>query len=130
MSLHPMVRRWSSTGVLAVLGAAITAATWIGGEHALALMLGAFYVVSCAVSYAWSRGKGDVAAIIRLDGDERQRLLDTRATAFAGYATLAFCIGGAIVDLARGGTGNPWALICAVGGISYTVALAGLRIRQ
>lgn len=122
-------RRWATTGTLAVLGAAVTLATWAGGEPYLALMLGGFYVLCCAVAYLWSRGSGDVAAIIRLSGDERQRQIDMRATAFAGMAALLFCLGGAIVDLARGGSGNPWALICAVGGLSYVVALAVLRRR-
>jgi hypothetical protein len=54
-------------------------------------------------------------------------MIDLRATAIAGLATLAFCLGGAIIDLARGGTGNPWALICAVGGLAYIVAVAILR---
>jgi hypothetical protein len=119
-------RSWASTGVLAVLGGAITVASWVGGEHSLAIMLGIFYVVCCVGSYLWSRGHGDVAAIMRLSGDERQRLIDVRATAIAGIASLAFCIGGAVVDLARGGTGNPWILICAVGGVTYAVAVAVL----
>lgn len=126
----PATRRLASTAILGVLGGAIAIATWVGGEPYLAIMLGIFYVVCCAAAYVWSRGGGDVAAILRLDGDERQRLIDIRATALAGLATLMFCVGGVIVDLARGGTGNPWALICAVGGISYTVALAVLRKRQ
>jgi hypothetical protein len=122
-------RRWVSTGLLAVLGAAITLATWIGGEPYLALILGGFYLLCCVASYLWSRGSGDVAAIIRFSGDERQRLIDMRATAVAGLATLGFCIGGAVVDLARGGTGNPWALICAVGGVAYVAAVAIFRRR-
>jgi hypothetical protein len=122
-------RRWATTGTLAVLGAAVTLATWAGGEPYLAVVLGGFYLLSCGVSYLWSRGGGDVAALIRLSGDERQRLIDLRATAVAGLATLAFCLGGAVIDLARGGTGNPWALICAVGGLAYAVALAIFRRR-
>jgi hypothetical protein len=121
------VRRWATTGILAVLGGAVTLATWAGGEPYLAVVLGGFYLVCCGVAYLWSRGSGDVAALIRLSGDERQRMIDMRATAIAGLATLAFCLGGAIVDLARGGTGNPWALICAVGGVAYIVAVAILR---
>jgi hypothetical protein len=91
--------------------------------------LAGFYVISCLVSYLWSRGSGDFAAIIGLSGDERQKMMDTRATAIVGLATLGFCLAGAIVDLARGGSGKPWAAICAVGGISYVVALAVLRRR-
>lgn len=122
-----MVRSWATTGLLAVLGAAVTLATWVGGEPYLALVLGGFYLLCCGASYLWSRGSGDIAAIIRLSGDERQRLLDTRATAVAGLATLGFCLGGTVIDLARGGTGNPWALICGVGGLAYVAALAIFR---
>lgn len=123
-------RTWVTIGLLGLLGGGVTAATWVGGEHSLAIMLGAFYLVCCLASYLWSRGRGDVAAMIRLSSDERQRLIDTRATAVAGLVTLAFCVGGAIVNLARGGTGNPWALICSVGGASYAAALAVLLRRD
>jgi hypothetical protein len=35
-----------------------------------------------------------------------------------------------VVDLARGGSGNPWAaLTCAVGGLAYVAALAILGRR-
>jgi hypothetical protein len=119
-------RSFATTATLAVLGGAISIASWIGGEHTLALGLAVFYVFGCVGSYLWSRGRGDVAAIMRLSGDERQRLIDIRATAIAALATLAFCLGGAVVDLARGGTGSPWTLICGVGGASYAVAVAVL----
>lgn len=122
-------RSWLSTAVLAVFGAAITIASWIGGDHVLAIGLAIFYLVGCVAAYLWSRGRGDVAAIMRLSGDERQRFIDTRATAIAGLATLLFCLGGFVVDLARGGTGNPWALICGVGGASYAVAV-GVLVRR
>lgn len=122
-------RRNATTGLLAVLGAAITGATWVGGEHGLAIAMAGLYLLSCAVSYLWSRGSGDVAAIIRLSGDERQRLIDIRATAAAGLATIAFCLGGAMVNLAAGGTGSPWTLICVVAGLSYVVAVGVFRRR-
>jgi hypothetical protein len=92
----------------------------------LAIGLGVFYLLSCVASYLWSRGRGDVAAIMRLSGDERQRVIDIRATAVAGLATMVFCLGGAVVDLARGGDGTPWTLICGVGGAAYAVAVAVL----
>jgi hypothetical protein len=119
-------RRFATTGLLGGFGAAIGIAVWAGGEPGLAIGILLFYAVCCVVAAIWSRGRGDVAAIIRLSGDERQQLLDVRATAIAGIVTLAFCLGGVIVDLARGGSGNPWALICAVGGASYAIALAVL----
>src|SRR6478609_4732476 len=94
---------WVTTTVLAVFGGAITLAAWIGGDHGLAVALGIFYLVCCGAAYLWARGRGDVAAIMRLTGDERQRLVDVKATAFAGLVVIVFCLAGAIVDLARGG---------------------------
>lgn len=123
---HPRLRSWATTATLAIGGGAITVASWIGGQHGLAIGLAVFYAVGCVASYLWSRGHGDVPAIMRLSGDERQKLIDIRATAFAGLVTLLFCLAGAVVDLARGGTGNPWALICGVGGASYALAVAVL----
>jgi hypothetical protein len=129
MSTKTTARHLATTGMLAGLGAAVTLASWAGGQPYLAVMLAAFYVLCCGLAYVRSRGGGDVAALLRLSGDERQRLLDLRATAITGLVTLAFCLGGAVIDLARGGTGNPWALICAVGGLTYVVALAIVRHR-
>ncbi len=127
--MNTTTRRWGSTGLLALLGAAVTVATWAGGEHGFAIGLGGFYLLCCLGAYLWSRGAGDMAALLRLSGDERQRLLDTTATAVAGLVTLGFCLGGAVVDLARGGSGNPWALICAVGGVAYLASLTVLQRR-
>ena len=74
-----MGRRWATTGLLAALGGVVTLATWMGGEPYLAVMLGGFYLLFCGVCFLWSRGSGDVAALIRLSGDERQRMIDTRS---------------------------------------------------
>ena len=115
---------------LLVPGLAISLAAWIGGEPYLALVLAGFYVLCGVGAYMWSAGKGDLAAIMRVDGDERQKLIDARATIITCYVVLAFCVGGAAVDLARGGSGNPWALICAVGGVTYAIALAVIHRRN
>lgn len=127
--MAPPWRRGMVPALLLVLGAAVVIATWIGGQHSLALVLAAFYLICFAVAWVWAGRGGDVAALLRSSGDERQRQLDVRATAFAGVISLLFCLGGTVVDLARGGTGNPWASICAVGGASYALSLAYLRRR-
>ena len=123
-------RRLAATAVPLGLGLAIAAGAWIGGEQGLAVALAVFYVVCGVIAYLWTRGSGDVAAIMRVDGDERQRQLDLRATAISGLAMGLFCIGATVVDLARGGTGMPWATVCAVGGVAYIVGLAVVRRRH
>jgi hypothetical protein len=40
-----------------------------------------------------------------------------------------FCLVGAIINRASGGTGDPWTLICAVSGLSYVVAVGVFRRR-
>ena len=123
-------KRLLGTTTLVVLGGAITVGTWVGGQHGLALSIGIFYAVACGVVYVWSGRRGDVAALLRIDGDERQRQLDIGATAIAGLAMTLCCIAGAVVDLARGGSGGPWVVICAVGGVTYAIALATIRYRH
>ncbi|MCM3886640.1 hypothetical protein [Frankia sp. R82] len=124
------LRRLATTAVLIVGGGAITLGAWLGGDHDLALVLAVFYVVTAVVAFVVAGGRGDVAALLRVAGDERQRSLDLRATAGSALAMATFCLGGMVVDLARGGSGSPWALVCAVGGVSYVLALAVVRARH
>ena len=108
----------------------MAAAAWIGGHPGVAAAMIGVYVVLAVIALIWSGGRGDVAAILRGGGDERQRTLDLRATAAAGIVTTIVAIAGAIVNIARtGGNPGPYGVICMVLGISYSVALAVLRWR-
>lgn len=120
--------RWATTAVLLVGGCALAAATWVSGDHALAVALVAAYAVFGAVAFWWAGRDGDVAAILRAGGDERQQLLDRDATALAGLAMIAVAIVGGLVSAAvNHGDLGVYGLFAAVGGISYAVALAILR---
>jgi hypothetical protein len=123
-------KRMHSTAVLLVGGGALAVAVWLGGDHGFAVALAGFYVVAGAVAYAVAGGSGDVAAIMRTDGDERQRMIDHEATRLSGLAMTAFAIVGAIVQTARGADASPYLWMCAVGGIAYVVALAVQRRRS
>jgi hypothetical protein len=122
-------RRAITAAVLLVGGGAISVGVWASGDHGFAVALGIFYVLMAGLAYLWSAGKGDVAAILRVGGDERQRMMDQRATAVAGVAVLLACFVGAVVDLARGGDGNPFAWLLALAGGTYVVALAWIKRR-
>jgi hypothetical protein len=123
-------RRAITAAFLLVAGGAVAAGVWSSGDHGFAVGLAMFYVVCAAIAYVWSAGSGDVAAILRVGGDERQRTMDQRATAVSGLVLGMACLGGAVVDLARGGDGNPYVWLCAVGGGSYVVALAWIKRRS
>ncbi len=122
--------RWISAVVLLVGGGAVAIAAWVGGQPGVAVFLVAAYIVFAAIAFVWSGGRGDVAAIMRGGGDERQAAIDLRAGALAAHVTAVFAVVGAIVSMARTG-GNPGAygVICMVFGISYGLALAVLHRR-
>jgi hypothetical protein len=123
--------RGATAAVLAIAGGALAVATWIGGQHGLALVLVAFYAVCATIAYVWSGRETDTGAILRAGGDERQRRIDTDATAIAGLAMLVVAIIGAIVSAARdGGNIGVFGLFAAIGGLTYAVALAVLQRRS
>lgn len=122
--------RGATAAVLVVGGGALAVASWIGGDHGLAVGLVVFYVVAAGIAYVWSGGQGDVAAIMRVGGDERQRGLDRDATAIAGMAVSLAALSGAVIQTARDLDPGPYGVMCAVGGVSYTVSLLVLRRRR
>jgi peptidoglycan/LPS O-acetylase OafA/YrhL len=123
-------RRVPSTAALVVLGGAIAAATWVSGDHGFAIGLAIFYAISAVIAYVLAGGKGDVAALMRVQGDERQRSIDREAIAWSGMAMSVVAITGTIVQLFRSEDPGQFSIVCAVGGASYVVALAVLRKRR
>ena len=124
-------RRGATSVVLVVAGGALAAATWIGGQHAVALGLVVFYVVCAVIAYAWAGRDSDAAAALRSGGDERQRTLDRDATAIAALAMVTLAIVGAIVSAAvDNGNIGVFGLFAAVGGGTYAVAFAILSRRS
>lgn len=123
-------KRATTALVLVVLGGALTVATWMSGDHGFAVALAIFYAVCCVVIYAVSGGSSDVAAILRTDGDERQRSIDREATLLAGIAMGATAIVGTIVQMARGEDPGGFLIVASVGGFAYLIAIAVLRRRR
>ena len=122
--------RGATVAVLVVGGGGIAAATWVGGDHGLAIGLVGFYAVAAVVAYIWSGRDSDVGSIMRVGGDERQRRLDRDATALSGLAMAAAAIVGAIVSAARNhGDIGGYGLICFVGGVTYALSLLVLKRR-
>ena len=122
--------RGASVAVLVVGGGGLAAATWVGGDHGLAIGLIAFYAVASVAAYIWSGRDSDVGTILRAGGDERQRRLDRDATALSGLAMIAAAIIGAIVSAARNhGDIGGYGVICFVGGVTYAWSLLVLQWR-
>lgn len=127
----PLVRRRAAVAaVLVLLGAAVAVAGWAGGGGATAAVtLFVAFAVGAGGVFVWSgRSDADLASLLGGVGDERQRMMDTRATAVAGLVMGLFCLVLAVVTLARG-EDNPWLVVCLVGAVSYAAALAVLKTR-
>jgi hypothetical protein len=124
-------RRGASAAVLVVAGGALAIATWIGGQHGLAVGLVGFYLLCALIAYNWAGRDSDVGAALRAGGDERQRHLDRDATAITGLVMIALAIIGAIVSAAiNGGDIGVYGLFASVGGATYAIAFAILSRRS
>jgi hypothetical protein len=123
-------RQALSAAVLSVGGGGLAVATWISGSHGLAVGVLGAYLVGGVIAFFWAGGNGDVAAVLRANGDERQRTLDRDATALSAIAMSVAAIAGSIVAVARSGAPGDFGVICVVGGVSYTAALITLRLRR
>jgi hypothetical protein len=123
-------RRLSSGLAVLAVGLVVAGAAWAGSGARTGFTLGVFFLILAGGQVLWSsRGDGDVAALVGGTGDERQRVLDVRATAVAGLAMGTFSVGMAVAALARNDD-NPWLLVCLVGALTYVIALGYFRARS
>jgi hypothetical protein len=60
--------------------------------------------------------------------DERIASIDLRATAVTALAMIVAVLVGFVVNVARGGTGWPYSVIGAIGGVAYVAAVVLFRV--
>ena len=61
--------------------------------------------------------------------DERINQIDLSSTAFAGAVLIAVVLGAFVVEVARGGDGQPYANLGAVAGVAYVFGVVYNRFR-
>ena len=121
--------RWLVPGVALLIGVAYFVANWIGGNPSLGVAMLAIMVLYAAVLLLG--GRSEVVRVLRgQPSDERYRSFDLRATAFAGVITILVLIGGFLLELSRGGDGQPYSALLAIAGVSYLAGLLWLRYRS
>ena len=122
--------RWELPLFSLVLGVVVWAASWIGGHPVAGLFsflimagFGAIFVVGRRSESLRMMAAGRRA-------DERWRSIDLRATAISGLAVITAVIVGFLWEIAHGRSGQPYALLGAIAGLTYLVALVWLRWRS
>jgi hypothetical protein len=122
--------RGAAAAVLLVGGVAVAVATWANGQYGWSIGILTLYAALAAGAFVWAGRRSDVGALLRADGDERQRGLDRDATAMTGLVLSLVAVVGAVVEIARTGDPGVYGLFCVVGGVVYAVSLAVLRRRR
>ena len=120
--------KWFLPAFCVVLGGAVLAAQWIGGHPRDGVYSFVALVVFGALILLG--GRSETVRGLRGDArDERFRMIDIHATAFAGIVLITALIVAWLVDLARGSDGNPYGQLMAIGGVAYLAAIAFMRWR-
>ena len=128
MEIQMTRSKWFLPLLSVALGFVMLAAMWIGGDLSTGLQSLAIMTVFGALILFG--GRSETVRGLRGDGrDERFRQIDIHATAFAGIVVLSAIIVAFIVEVARGHEGTPYSWLGAIGGLSYLLAVVGLRLR-
>lgn len=120
--------RFFTPAVAVAFGLGMLAAQWIGGDLrngvlSLAVMTGFGLAILLG-------GRSETVRGLRGDGrDERFRLIDVRATAFAGSFLIGVILIAFLVELARGHDGAPYHWLGAITAVAYLAAIMTLRAR-
>ena len=120
--------KWFLPAFCVALGWLIFAAEWLGGNLRAGLYsLAGMTVFGLLILVG---GRSETVRGLRGDGrDERFRMMDLTATAFAGLVLISVLIGVWCVELARGHDGNPYGQLLAIAGVAYLVGIAVIRFR-
>ena len=121
--------RWGTPLVAVAIGLAYLVAGWVGGDRDFAVG-GLVVMVGLAVAMLIAGRFSEAVAGLLDRRDERINGIDTQATVFAGMVLITAVIVGFISEIARGGDGEPYAMLGAIGGVSYVAALIVLRFRR
>ncbi|HEX6024171.1 MAG TPA: hypothetical protein VFZ00_19430 [Solirubrobacter sp.] len=121
--------RWWMPSFCVFLGAVMFAAFAIGDNVGQGI---ASFLIMAALGavFLFGRRSETLQGLGGPGRDERWAMIDLRATAVAGSVTILCVIGAWLYDVARGEDGSEFALIGAIGGVSYVIAVAVLRWRR
>lgn len=116
------IRRWAVPAFSVAIGAVMFAVGVVADQLGLGLAMFGIMLGYAVVLVVFRRSE-PIALLSEESTDERRRLIQLKAGYFSLNVVVALVLGGFLVDLLRGGDGGPWALIAAVGAVSFVAAL-------
>ena len=110
------------------LGVLVLAVSWVGGSLGSGLV--SLAILAGFGLFILLAGRSETIRGLRGDGrDERFAQIDLRATAVAGLVLIVTLIVAGLTEIAQGHGGSPYTWLCAIGGLSYALAVAFFRWR-
>lgn len=121
--------RWGTPLVAVAVGVAYLVAGWLGGDWDFA-MSGLVVMVGVAAAMLVAARFSETVAGLLDRRDERINKIDMQATVFTGMVLITAVIVGFVSEIAGGEDGEPYAMLGAIGGVSYVAAVVVLRFRR
>jgi hypothetical protein len=119
---------WAVPIFLVLMGGVYLVAFWAGGEVWAGAGAAAFMVVFAALLLFG--GRSEVVRVLRgQPTDEMWRSFNLRAIWFASEILAVVVVGAFVYEIARGGDGQPYALLGFVFAAAYVAALLWFRWR-
>ena len=110
------------------LGVVVLAVSWAGGSLSSGLI--SLAVMAGFGLFILLAGRSETIRGLRGDGrDERFAQIDLQATAVVGLVLIVTLIVAWLTEIAQGHSGTPFTWLCAIGGLSYALAVAFFRWR-
>jgi hypothetical protein len=130
--LHRM--KWLGPAILAGWGCVFLAAAWMSGDRREGIYVLVFMVALAVITFSLGsllRGRSETIRSLHERGpDERFRMIDNRASAFAFYALGATLSALAVTKIAQGEDTDPYGQLLQLGIFSYVVAQVFLHWRR
>jgi hypothetical protein len=122
------IRYWATPILSVFIGIVYLVGFSIGDKPGQG-MFGLALMVAFGVALALLGRRSETVRGLLDHRDERIAGIDLRATAVTASAMIAAVLVGFVVDIARGGSGWPYDMIGAVGGLTYVLTVGYLRLR-
>jgi hypothetical protein len=119
---------WVTPATGVAIGLVYLIAFSIGGQPGNGL-IGLIIMVTFSAAIALIGLRSETVRGLLDHRDERLAGIDLRATAVTAVVMILAVLAGFVIEVARGHDGAPYALIGAVGGLTYLAAVGYFRVR-